>query len=171
MDRHIDLSLLQDALAYLTMPAPFLTTRRRRLLRHALIDRIRAQLREQDLSVAGRRAVAFARAQLATERLRVEPDEDQVRETADVLWVRAWARVDRDEIAAPPTPQMRERYIGAVNALPHFTREIFLLLRVDRLGYDAIATRLGIARTEVEEHVRAALAHISLVLEPKDRDP
>jgi len=56
--------------------------------------------------------------------------------------------------------QMRERYRLAVDALPPRTREVFLLHRVDGLGYKEIATQLGISIRTVEWHVGEALVRI-----------
>lgn len=164
MKRSEDPHLLQAVLAYLTMGAPFCSTRRRRSSWRALVGRLFRRLEAERGSQPGRRALDFARTHLAGERLRIDPDEDLVREEAESIWVRAWVRVDRDDVVAVP-PEMRAGYIRIVNALPLFTREAFLLLRIDGLGYDEIATRLGISRGEVEGHIRTALAEISAALE------
>lgn len=61
--------------------------------------------------------------------------------------------------------QMRERYRAAVGALPPRTREVFLLHRVEGVGYKEIATQLGISIRTVEWHVGEALLSIGRDLE------
>ncbi|UUL82522.1 RNA polymerase sigma factor [Sphingomonas qomolangmaensis] len=56
--------------------------------------------------------------------------------------------------------QMRERYRIAVEALPPRTRQVFVLHRVDGIGYKEIATQLGISIRTVEWHVGEALVRI-----------
>lgn len=56
--------------------------------------------------------------------------------------------------------QMRIRYRAAVDALPPRTREVFLLHRMEGLGYKDIATQLGISIRTVEWHVGEALVRI-----------
>ncbi|MDG2535245.1 sigma-70 family RNA polymerase sigma factor [Sphingomonas sp. HITSZ_GF] len=56
--------------------------------------------------------------------------------------------------------QMRERYRSAVAALPPRTREVFVLHRVEGLGYKEIATQLGISIRTVEWHMGEALLKI-----------
>lgn len=56
--------------------------------------------------------------------------------------------------------QMRIRYRAAVDALPPRTREVFLLHRMEGLGYKEIATQLGISIRTVEWHVGEALVRI-----------
>jgi RNA polymerase sigma-70 factor (ECF subfamily) len=56
--------------------------------------------------------------------------------------------------------QMRERYRSAVAALPPRTREVFVLHRVEGLGYKEIATQLGISIRTVEWHMGEALLRI-----------
>lgn len=56
--------------------------------------------------------------------------------------------------------QMRIRYRAAVDALPPRTREVFLLHRLEGLGYKDIATQLGISIRTVEWHVGEALVRI-----------
>ncbi len=56
--------------------------------------------------------------------------------------------------------QMRERYRSAVAALPPRTREVFVLHRVEGLGYKEIATQLGISVRTVEWHMGEALLRI-----------
>jgi RNA polymerase sigma factor (sigma-70 family) len=85
------------------------------------------------------------------------------------------SHVPIDEDTAPPVratqadrlelEQMRQRYSAAVEALPPRMREVFVLHRVEGLGYNAIATRLGISIRTVEWHVGEALLRIGRDLE------
>jgi RNA polymerase sigma factor (sigma-70 family) len=61
--------------------------------------------------------------------------------------------------------EMRRRYREAVEALPPRSREVFVLHRVEGLGYKEIATRLGIGIRTVEWHVGEALLRIGRDLE------
>lgn len=61
--------------------------------------------------------------------------------------------------------EMRKRYRAAVEALPPRMREVFVLHRVEGLGYKEIATRLGISIRTVEWHVGEALLRIGRDLE------
>ena len=61
--------------------------------------------------------------------------------------------------------EMRRRYRAAVEALPPRMREVFVLHRVEGLGYKEIATRLGISIRTVEWHVGEALLRIGRDLE------
>ncbi|MFL0415099.1 RNA polymerase sigma factor [Sphingomonas sp. 179-A 2A2 NHS] len=61
--------------------------------------------------------------------------------------------------------QLRRRYRAAVEALPPRMREVFVLHRVEGLGYKEIATRLGISIRTVEWHVGEALLRIGRDLE------
>jgi RNA polymerase sigma factor (sigma-70 family) len=56
--------------------------------------------------------------------------------------------------------EMRRRYRAAVEALPPRMGEVFVLHRVEGLGYKEIATRLGISIRTVEWHVGEALLRI-----------
>ena len=56
--------------------------------------------------------------------------------------------------------QTRRRYRAAVEALPPRMRAVFLLHRVEGLGYKEIATRLAISIRTVEWHVGEALLRI-----------
>jgi RNA polymerase sigma factor (sigma-70 family) len=60
---------------------------------------------------------------------------------------------------------MRDRYRAAVNALPERMREVFLLHRIEELGYREIATRLGISHRTVEWHIAEAIVRIGKGLE------
>jgi len=88
--------------------------------------------------------------------------------------VRAWTRArDFDPSAVPmvlevPGPdaeaeinQMRERYRMAVDGLPPRTKEVYLLHRVEELGYKQIAMQLEISVRTVEWHVAEAIIRIS----------
>lgn len=61
--------------------------------------------------------------------------------------------------------QMRRRYRAAVDALPPRMREVFVLHRVEGLGYKDIATQLGISIRTVEWHFGEALLRIGRDLE------
>lgn len=61
--------------------------------------------------------------------------------------------------------QMKERYRAAVSALPERMREVFLLHRVDGLGYKEIAEMLGISVRTVEWHIAEAIVRIGRGLE------
>jgi RNA polymerase sigma-70 factor (ECF subfamily) len=61
--------------------------------------------------------------------------------------------------------QMRERYRAALAALPPRTREVFLLHRVQELGYREIGEALGISPRTVEWHVAEAIARLARGLE------
>lgn len=50
-----------------------------------------------------------------------------------------------------------QRLQGAIDGLPPRCREVFLLFKVEGLGHQAIAVRLGITRNMVEKHVVRAL--------------
>lgn len=76
------------------------------------------------------------------------------------------------DIAVPPDQgraleldQMRRRYREIVDTLPPRTREVFLLHRVDELGYREIAERLGISIRTVEWHVAQAIYRIGKELD------
>ena len=45
--------------------------------------------------------------------------------------------------------------------LPHRTREIFLMHRLDGLKYDDIAARLGISASAVEKQIAKAMRHLA----------
>jgi RNA polymerase sigma factor (sigma-70 family) len=65
------------------------------------------------------------------------------------------------EIEASDT---RRLYRTAVDALPARTREVFLLSRVEDIGYKEIAARLGISIRTVEWHVAEAIVRIEKAL-------
>lgn len=87
--------------------------------------------------------------------------------------VRAWARsrsldpvacAAGQEAAGPDATaelnQMRERYRLAVDGLPPRTKEVYLLHRVEELGYRQIAEQLSISIRTVEWHVAEAITRI-----------
>lgn len=87
--------------------------------------------------------------------------------------VRAWARSQPldpasypvlQEAAAPDEAaelnQMRERYRLAIDGLPPRTKEVYLLHRVEELGYRQIAEQLSISIRTVEWHVAEAIVRI-----------
>lgn len=87
--------------------------------------------------------------------------------------VRAWAKsrpLDPTACAADqemPGPdaaaelnQMREHYRLAIDRLPPRTKEVYLLHRVDELGYRQIAEQLSISMRTVEWHVAEAIVRI-----------
>ncbi len=55
---------------------------------------------------------------------------------------------------------MRERYRLAIDGLPPRTKEVYLLHRVEELGYRQIAEQLGISTRTVEWHVAEAIVRI-----------
>ena len=87
--------------------------------------------------------------------------------------VRAWARsrpldpvvcLVGQEVAGPDATaelnQMRDRYRLAVDGLPPRTKEVYLLHRVEELGYRQIAEKLSISIRTVEWHVAEAIVRI-----------
>lgn len=88
--------------------------------------------------------------------------------------VRGWVKARTleaapiDVVAQPPGPDvaaeisdMRERYRAAVDTLPPRTKEVYLLHRVDELGYRQIADQLGISIRTVEWHLAQAIVRIT----------
>ena len=55
---------------------------------------------------------------------------------------------------------MRERYRVAIDGLPPRTKEVYLLHRVEELGYRQIAEQLSISIRTVEWHVAEAIVRI-----------
>lgn len=53
----------------------------------------------------------------------------------------------------------------AVGELPPRCREVFVLRKIEQLGFDDIAARMGISRNMVEKHLRKALQHCQMRLE------
>lgn len=79
---------------------------------------------------------------------------------------------DDTDVAVPPDQaqaieldQMRKRYREIVDGLPPRTREVFLLHRVDELGYREIAERLDISIRTVEWHIAQAIYRIGKELD------
>lgn len=85
----------------------------------------------------------------------------------------AHVRIDDEaELAVAPEQsyaieleQVHRRYKEILESLPPRTREVFLLHRVDGLGYKQIAERLDISSRTVEWHVAQAIARIAQGLE------
>lgn len=73
--------------------------------------------------------------------------------------------VSPDQGQALELNQMRQRYREIVDALPPRTRDVFLLHRVDELGYREIAERLDISVRTVEWHVAQAIYRIGKELD------
>jgi RNA polymerase sigma-70 factor (ECF subfamily) len=73
--------------------------------------------------------------------------------------------VPADQGDALELAQMRQRYRQIVDALPPRTREVFLLHRVEELGYREIAERLDISVRTVEWHVAQAIYRIGKELD------
>lgn len=73
--------------------------------------------------------------------------------------------VAADQGQALELDQMRQRYRQVVDALPPRTREVFLLHRVDELGYREIAERLDISVRTVEWHIAQAIYRIGKELD------
>lgn len=69
----------------------------------------------------------------------------------------------------PTTPDEIERIEQVLLALPARTRAIFLLHRVDGLGYAEIAERCGISVKRVERHIARAMLQIDRALDGIDR--
>jgi RNA polymerase sigma factor (sigma-70 family) len=61
--------------------------------------------------------------------------------------------------------QMRDRYRDLVASLPPRMREVFILHRVEDLGYSEIAARLDISVRTVEWHIAEAIVRIGKGLE------
>ena len=70
-----------------------------------------------------------------------------------------------DQSDAIELEQTRERYRTALATLPPRTREVFLLHRVEELGYGEIGEKLGISPRTVEWHVAEAIARLAKGLE------
>jgi RNA polymerase sigma factor (sigma-70 family) len=70
-----------------------------------------------------------------------------------------------DQTYAIEADDMRLQYRTAVEALPPRTREVFLLSRVEEVGYKEIAERLGISIRTVEWHVAQAIICIDKALD------
>lgn len=52
------------------------------------------------------------------------------------------------------------RLEAAVSAMEETTREVFLMHRLESLGYPDIGERLGLSVAEVERHIAAAMLHL-----------
>lgn len=73
--------------------------------------------------------------------------------------------IQPDQGQALELDQMRQRYREIVDALPPRTREVFLLHRVEELGYREIADRLDISIRTVEWHIAQAIYRIGKELD------
>jgi RNA polymerase sigma factor (sigma-70 family) len=73
--------------------------------------------------------------------------------------------VPADQGDALELAQMHQRYREIVDDLPPRTREVFLLHRVDELGYREIADRLDISIRTVEWHIAQAIYRIGRELD------
>lgn len=70
-----------------------------------------------------------------------------------------------DQADAIEANDMRRLYRSAVDVLPARTREVFLLSRVDEVGYKDIAGRLGISIRTVEWHIAQAIIRLEKALD------
>lgn len=57
------------------------------------------------------------------------------------------------------------RIEAAVAAMEQPTREVFLMHRLESLGYPEIGERLGLSVAEVERHIAAAMLHLARALD------
>jgi RNA polymerase sigma factor (sigma-70 family) len=69
-----------------------------------------------------------------------------------------------DQSYAIEAEDMKRLYRDAVAALPPRTREVFLLHRVDEIGYAEIAERLNISLSTVQWHMAQAILRIGEAL-------
>ena len=69
--------------------------------------------------------------------------------------------VPPDQSEAIELEQMRDRYREVVESLPQRMRQVFILHRIDGLGYKEIAARLDISVRTVEWHIAEAIVRIS----------
>lgn len=70
------------------------------------------------------------------------------------------------------TPQDRSRLAvieQALTAMETEMREVFLMHRLDSLGYPEIAKRLGISVSQVERHIAGAMLRLSRALDAAER--
>ncbi|WP_129793878.1 RNA polymerase sigma factor [Sphingosinicella sp. CPCC 101087] len=81
---------------------------------------------------------------------------------------------DAPELSAPPgqyedmeLEDMRSRYRAAVATLPPRMRQVFVLHRIEGLGYKTIAERLGISVRTVEWHMAEAIVRIGSELDKR----
>ena len=73
--------------------------------------------------------------------------------------------VPPDQSYAIEADDVKRQYREAVAALPPRTREVFLLHRVDEVGYADIAEQLGISIGTVRWHMAQAILRIGEALE------
>ena len=89
-----------------------------------------------------------------------------------------FARTIRDLLVPPPlVPRFDEdidpeiaRIEWEIARLPKRTRDVFLMHRLDALGYDRIAHRLGISEQTVERHMSKALCAVRKAREKYARE-
>jgi len=70
------------------------------------------------------------------------------------------------------TPQDRARLAvieRSVEAMESQMREVFLIHRLDDLGYPEIAERLGISIAQVERHIAGAMLRLARALDAAER--
>jgi len=63
--------------------------------------------------------------------------------------------------------QKLDRLRGAIAELPERTRQIFVLNRIEGLGYAETAERLGVSESSVQKHLAKALLHVRRRLQPQ----
>ena len=159
------LSLLREALEFLTDRPNFGLRRDRRVTSYALASRIDAHIAGLPAQNTEHPAVAVSRQQYREdERVSIDEPEYHVSESEAAIWVRAWVRIDRSalpdiSLAVP------EDYRRAVEALPSMVRDVFLLVRVSDIDYNVIATLLNITVTQVEQYLADALVRIAHALD------
>lgn len=110
-------------------------------------------------------AITFLQRQLTSSpALRVLPDERQVMEHDDAIWVRGFIRVDRRDLATF-IDQRIERMRKALADLPEITRAVFLAHCHDETPYQTIASQLAISVADVERELSAALISLDRALD------
>lgn len=85
---------------------------------------------------------------------------EQLRIDEDIELSVAADQVEQIELA-----QMQERYRAAVARLPDRMQQVFILHRVDELGYKEIAVQLGISTRTVEWNMAQAILRMTRMLE------
>lgn len=76
--------------------------------------------------------------------------------------------IGRTRLSEPPGERADATRVARIEAvilsLPPITREVFILHRLDNLGYERIARRLDLSVDEVTMHMAAAILHLNLEL-------
>jgi DNA-directed RNA polymerase specialized sigma24 family protein len=159
------LALLREALELLNDGPNFGLRRDRRVTSYALASRIDAHIAGLPAQDAEHPAVAVSGQQYGDDdRISIDEPEYHVSEGEDVIWVRAWLRIDRS--ALPDVSlAVGEAYRRALDALPTMARDVFLLVRVNELDYRVIASLLNITVTQVEQYLADALVRIAHALD------